>query len=156
MARIHELFVNGTTAITLAELIRKSIEPIQAARPAGVNIELDLDGDSVKLADDRAVTLAMVLHELCFNALRHGVREHGTIIIQSRISEQHGVTIHVIDDGGGAVSQIDKTSHAGGIGLSLVRGLVGRELHGEFRIGPRPGTGTIATIEMNGARGNYL
>lgn len=156
MTRIHELFVNGTTAITLAELIRKTIEPIQAAKPAGVNIELDLDGDSVKLADDRAVTLAMVLHELCFNAIRHGVREHGTIIIQSRISERHGLIIHVIDDGGGAVSHIDETSKSGGIGLSLIRGLVGRELHGEFRIEPRPGSGTIATIEVNGARGSGL
>jgi hypothetical protein len=36
-----------------------------------------------------------------------------------------------------------------GIGLNLVRGLVGRELHGRFSLAAAPdGSGTIATVEF--------
>jgi signal transduction histidine kinase len=35
-----------------------------------------------------------------------------------------------------------------GIGLQLVRGLVGRELHGTFSLREKPDGGTIATVEF--------
>ena len=34
-----------------------------------------------------------------------------------------------------------------GIGLTLVRGLVGRELHGQFTLAPAPG-GTLAKLQF--------
>jgi two-component sensor histidine kinase len=165
MARVHELFIKGTTAVTLPELIRKSLEPVLEIRPPEVKVEFDLEGDQINLRSDRAVTLAMVLHELYFNALRHGVRESGTITIQSRVTEDRRISIQVIDDGGAIERDADAattaviaraSTAASGIGLSLVRGLVGRELRGEFTLEPRPGGGTTATIWMSGAERNTV
>lgn len=153
-----------------------------------MKINLDLQGEQINLRSDDSITLAMALHELCFNALRHGVGESGTILVKSRVEETGRVLIQVIDDGtssgpfaGGdgldhhetsgqetdhsneslaeisisantstAVASRAIQERATGLGLSLVRALVKRELHGEFTLEPRTGGGTIATIRLCG------
>ena len=124
-----------------------------------MQIDLDLQGDDIKLRSDASVTLAMVLHELCFNAISHGVPEGGTITVRSRVSEDGMIRIEVIDDGGAEaqsdsgtaiLTRISSEVASTGIGLSLVRGLVGRELHGEFSIEANSGGGTIATVVFSG------
>ena len=158
MSRTHELFLDTSIAVSLPELIHKSLDSTLADRPAGVRVEMDLQGNDVKLQCDRAVTLAMALHELCFNALCHGVGEHGLITIRSRVDAQRNVTVEVIDDGGDrceapvengagvAVASIARGVRQTGVGLGLVRGLVGRELHGRFNLQSQPAGGTIASI----------
>ncbi len=166
MSRVHELFVNGVTAVGLPELIRSSVGAVLAIRPPGVVVQFELAGQEIQLRSDRAITLAMVMHELCFNALRHGVGETGTITVQSRFELDGRIRIDVMDDGGlnngescsqgdGIVTAVRQiTQEKGGIGLSLVRGLVGRELRGEFELQTRPGGGTTATIYLSRADRN--
>ncbi|HEX3357666.1 MAG TPA: GAF domain-containing protein [Tepidisphaeraceae bacterium] len=160
LSRIHELFLSGCVSLTLPELIQKSLDSIFAIRPPGVRIEFDLEGDDVKLFTDRAVTLAMVLHELASNALRHGVGEAGTVLIRSRVNERRMAIVEMMDDGSGfeaisngengaATAVVSRPAVRGsGIGLSLVRGLVGRELHGEFTLEARTEGGMTATIQF--------
>jgi two-component sensor histidine kinase len=165
MSRVHELFVDGSIAVSAPELIRRSLEPVIAMCPPGVSVKFDLEGDEVRLLTNHAVTLAMVLHELCFNALQHGVGESGSIVIRSRVDEQCRMTVEVIDDGGGlapvpssgeggvAVASILRPARMArrtGIGLNLVKGLVRRELRGEFDLSPRSQGGTIAKITFSG------
>ena len=166
MAHVHELFVNGVTAVGLPELIRSSVAAVLAIRPPGVVVQFELAGQEIQLRSDRAITLAMVMHELCFNALRHGVGESGTITIQSRVELDGRIRIDVMDDGGlssrencnqddsviATVKQV--TQGKSGIGLSLVRGLVGRELRGEFQLQTRLDGGTTATIYLSRADRN--
>jgi two-component sensor histidine kinase len=165
MSRVHELFVDGSIVVSAPELIRKSLDAVIAMCPPGVSVEFDLQGEGVWLLTNHAVTLAMVLHEVCFNALQHGVGENGSIVIRSRVDEQNRMTVEVIDDGGGlapvpsngnggtAVASVLRPMRVArhtGIGLNLVRGLVRRELHGEFELTPRTQGGTIARITFSG------
>jgi len=109
-----------------------------------------------RLNNSQAVSLAMVLHELCSNALHHGLNGEGTVEIVARPNER-GVAIDVVDDGRGmpddeatgvASRAVAVKTRRSGMGLKLVKELVSRELKGNFYVRPRPGGGTIATIEF--------
>jgi two-component sensor histidine kinase len=144
------------------------------AKPANVEIRTDVTRPRVALRTEQAVGVAMVLHELCFNALVHGLAGGGTLTIRTRPGTGEGeLAIDVIDDGTGCCDPRDAhdtgaaceccagaARGAGngapangpprgtGIGLTLVRGLVNRELRGRFLLRSRPGGGTVATIEF--------
>ena len=158
MANAHQLFTGGTERVGLDALIAQTLSALAVIRPANVSVQTDLDGVRIALDTERAVGLAMVLHELCYNAIVHGLRTGGKLTIRVRGgSEEHGpgdgdVVIEVMDDGiannsgepGAAASVIPAT----GQGLSLVQGLVRRELRGKFSIGPRPEGGMVARVEF--------
>ncbi len=127
----------------------------------------------------------MVLHELMFNALRHGVSNQGIIWINSRVEENH-VIIDVIDDASSGNGKRDgaATAAAGvsaasvsmsgglrpqqgtaviepptiraagktGLGLQLVRGLVARELQGQFTFASLADGRTLARVVFNAIR----
>jgi two-component sensor histidine kinase len=173
LARAHELFV-GTSSerlseVGLADLIAKTLEPIWAIKPAGVQIKLDLSSVNDPLSTDQAVTLAMVVHELASNALQHGIGEHGTVLVRGSRPRPGWATIEVTDDGlrsregpqSCAVAEpsgVDEATPAiatlvaretrTGIGLQIVRGLVTRELHGRFSLEENAAGGTIAIVEF--------
>lgn len=169
MGRAHELFVGGPQMVGLSELIDQLLPTLSIVKPTGVRIMKDLDGVSLKLSTERAVALAMVLHELCRNAIAHGLGEHGTITIRAR-ARDNDVSIEVADDGVGlnqrfkpepapvlAEIKLPATHPAGedhnarmGWGLRLVEGLVARELRGRFSMSSSGdlARGTVARIDF--------
>jgi two-component sensor histidine kinase len=115
------------------------------------------------LATDRAVTLAIVLNELCYNSIVHGVGRDGTLTVRGRTTANPGMAaIDVIDTGGNQNGNANGGSGSNrgpapgassGIGLSLVRQLVGRELQGTLSIETAAdGGGTVATVHFPLAR----
>jgi two-component sensor histidine kinase len=89
----------------------------------------------------------MALHELCYNAIVHGLGgTGGTVTLRTRDAGPGQLAVDVIDNGKGFKSG-DGNGETGA-GLEIVRGLVGRELHGSFTLNPAPGGGTIATVEF--------
>jgi two-component sensor histidine kinase len=162
MAGAHQLFTGGTERVGLDALIAQTLSSLSVARPANVSVETDLNGGGIALGTERAVGLAMVLHELCYNAIVHGLREGGRLTIRAR-REIHeppadgDVVIEVMDESSvpapaDRALPAERIESATGQGLSLVQGLVRRELRGRFSIGPRPAGGTVARVEfpMNG------
>jgi two-component sensor histidine kinase len=164
LARAHELFVGTASELGLADLVSKTLAPIWAIKPAEVQITLDLSAVNDPLSTDQAVTLAMVIHELASNALQHGLGDHGKLCVRASRTRPGWVIIEVIDDGtstqeSNEMEPIRSADDAPatatlargirtGIGLQLVRGLVGRELHGTFSLREKPDGGTIATVEF--------
>jgi GAF domain-containing protein/anti-sigma regulatory factor (Ser/Thr protein kinase) len=159
MAGAHQLFTGGTERVGLDALIAQTLSSLSVARPANVLVNTDLNGGGIALGTERAVGLAMVLHELCYNAMVHGLRQGGTLTIRARRDdaehpqEEGGVVIEVMDHGAAngaadAGNSAAPTDTATGQGLSLVQGLVRRELRGKFTIGPRPEGGTVARVEF--------
>jgi two-component sensor histidine kinase len=163
MARTHDLFSGGISEVSVQELAQKALASVEAIKPPGVRIRTELEDLKAELSTDRAVTLAMVLYELCCNALVHGMGESGQLVLRGRNIDGDRVAIEVIDSGSatGALAtgkamvrdDADPRIHptngdSHGIGLSLVKGLVGRELHGRFDLRPNPSGGSTATVEF--------
>jgi two-component sensor histidine kinase len=172
MADAHQFFVAGVSAIGVTQLVEQVLASMGMAKTPAPRIELDLSAAAcVQLRSDRAISLAMVLHELCYNALAHGCGVAGRLSIGGRLGA--GVTptlrLEVCDDGSasepsGAADDAELSGAAGGaehggiavaaapsrtgIGLQLVRGLVGRELQGNFTLEPLLGGGTRAAVEF--------
>jgi two-component sensor histidine kinase len=154
MARTHDLFAGGMDRVTLRDLVGQTISSLSVARPAGIVVKEEIHAP-VTLRTDRAVSLAMVLHELCYNAIVHGLAgSHGSVVIRARMKPAEKtadgrVVLEVIDDATAARNSAgaDAERIGGGVGLTLVKGLVTRELHGEFNLN-RGKEQTVATVSF--------
>ncbi len=108
MARTHELFTGGVTAISLEELVNQVLASLSITRPPGIEIRMDFSDVRAQLKTDRAVSLAMVLHELSYNALTHGLRDHGVLEFRARLLRRTMLSIEISDNGAAtAFSQAD-------------------------------------------------
>lgn len=157
MARTHELFTGMSESISLGEVIRITLSSLSVVVPPMVRIETDIAAGERTLSPDRAVALAMVLHELAHNAIAHGTRQGGRLLIRCAAAEDE-VKVEVIDDGKIDAVETDpvsdrlpegETSSGSGIGLGLVRGLVTRELQGRFNLENNRSGGTTATVAFS-------
>jgi len=180
MARAHDLFSGGIERVNLQQLVQQVLPSLSVLTPPGVAVKVNTGEVDVTFDTSRGVSLAMVLHELCTNALVHGLGEEGTLTINARRTE-HGAVIEVSDEGGTAQDsgstwmgeamgagdnevsedvpwshQTTATAVRRGTGLFLVRELVRRELKGAVRLRRGTNGGTIATIEipLDGADGS--
>lgn len=157
MARTHELFTGMSESITLGEVIRITLSSLSVVVPPMVRIDTDIAAGERTLRPDRAVALAMVLHELAHNAIAHGTRQGGRLLIRCAAALDE-VKVEVIDDGridptapnraSGELPEGEETSGSG-IGLELVRGLVTRELHGRFTLATNRSGGMTATVAFS-------
>lgn len=108
----------------------------------GRGIRLEAQNHAVILPDGHLLPLAIIIHELISNAVRHGFPEErsGTITVAfSRAMD--GVSLLVRDSGVGAVELIP------GEGLSLVRGLV-EHLGGSLTVETAPDAGAGVRIRL--------
>jgi GAF domain-containing protein len=178
MAGAHQLFTGGMERVALQSLVAQTLATVAVSKPAGVAVQIELDHGGLTFGTEQAVGLAMVLHELCYNAFVHGLRDGGVLTIRARnqpiapASAANGtpeetpgstVVIEVINDGsayneetGGHLksSGLMRPGIGSGHGLDLVAGLVRRELKGKFKLCPRAEGGAIATVEFPFGDGN--
>ena len=174
MARAHDLFSGGIDRVNLQQLVQQVLPSLSVLTPPGVAVKVNIAELDVTFDTSRAVSLAMVLHELCTNALVHGLDGKGTLTISARKSDD-GAVIEVHDEGGGSAAADAEASWMGepvgivedegaddaswstdstttavaqGTGLQLVRELVRRELKGTVRLRRSAAGGTIATIAI--------
>lgn len=159
IARAHELFSGGIQAVSMAQLVEQVIPSLAVVKPPGVQIVKDLGKDDIWLKTTQAVSLAMVIHELCYNAIVHGLGARGMLTIRCRLSDRRGVQLDIIDDGTaqmptplddgeGGLATMAPPAASTGLGLRLVKGLVGRELRGRFAMQRRGEGGTVVTVEF--------
>ena len=107
MARTHDLFAGGIDRVPFVELVGQVIPSLSVVKPPGVDIRMELAEPDVLLRTDRAVGLAMVLHELCSNAIIHGTGPRGLITIRASLRRDvdgaakglGSVFLEVIDQG---------------------------------------------------------
>jgi two-component sensor histidine kinase len=172
MARTHELFIGGNDRVELRDLVARLLPALTLIKPRGAEVQTDFEGPKVELDTERAVSLAMVLNELCWNGLEHGTPEDGVLRIRGRAPHDGGLVIEVEDQGrgkmsgadhgigghGDTVSGADGNGHGSlvagapasgrGTGLRLVEGLVSRELRGRFAVARTAAGGTVARVEF--------
>ncbi len=174
MARAHDLFSGGIERVNLQQLVQQVLPSLSVLTPPGVAVKVNTGELDITFDTSRAVSLAMVLHELCTNALVHGLAGSGTLTINARRTDRRAV-IEVSDEGASGSSADSGSAWMGeamsadeaevrnevpwsteatatavrrGTGLYLVRELVRRELKGTVRLRRSTSGGTIATIEL--------
>ena len=101
-------------------------------------VQIRVDGPSIRLPAGQATPTAMIVNELLLNALEHGIsqRGQGTILVEL-IDQGDSVQIIVEDDGAGVPDGFDpQQSH--NLGLQIVNTLVTDDLKGSLRIESKP------------------
>ncbi|MGC5779158.1 PAS domain-containing protein [Methylobacterium sp. NFXW15] len=141
----HRLLCAGEDGshFELTEFVSELVSEFEAGM-ADDRVRIDSDVDSVTLPASMAAPLALMLHELVANALRHAFPggRHGRISIFAKRGEG-GLSIAISDDGiGFDVTSRDET----GFGRSLVE-MVSRQLRGVVRWLPM-GSGTRVEIAI--------
>jgi two-component sensor histidine kinase len=99
------------------------------------------------LSADVATSLAMIITELCQNAVEHGLAaQSGEVRVVPTVVDGR-LRVEISDDGRGLPPGFDwRTSRS--LGLSIVNTLVA-EMEGSFELGPQPdGPGTRAVVEV--------
>ena len=148
IAAAHEaLSRQAGERVRLRSLLRAVLAAIPSPPAAPTRPRVEIAGPAIMTSADRAITIALVVHELVSNAFRHGTSAGDplTVTVGIQVAEQE-VQIVVQDDGHGLPPdfQWPEGCH---LGLTLVDMLVRRELEGEFSlIGLE--RGTRATIRM--------
>jgi len=97
-----------------------------------------------------ATSLALVITELCQNAIEHGLSEGGgTVTVTPSRHDDGSIEVAVIDDGHGLPDgfQVNDTTRTS-LGLSIVTTLL-QDLHGDFSLVPNPtGVGARAVVRI--------
>jgi two-component system NarL family sensor kinase len=114
--------------------LRAAIAPFPAARSVELTIAAEVDDEL--LADS---VLLPVAQELVVNAVKHA--DPSTIDVSLRADESR-IVLEVSDDGVGIdTSDVERTVHAGHLGLAMVRRRV-EDAGGRFEMETRPDGGT--------------
>ena len=149
----------GVERVSLKELVDQTISSLAVVTPSNVTVRCQHQEAALFMKTDRAVSVAMVLNELCYNALVHGLPQGGTLTLRTMTLASTALLIEVIDDGCGfgepAAGPPAKVSESiavlrqtrTGLGLNLVRDFVTRELRGKFEIISNS-DGTTARVEF--------
>jgi two-component sensor histidine kinase len=109
MAHAHQLFTGSPEGVSLSVLAQRTISSLSVVLPNSAAIHTEVPSD-VKLGTEQAVSVAMVLHELCYNAIVHGLGgQPGTVTIRGGIhrgnngdsTNRTAVVLEVIDTADG-------------------------------------------------------
>jgi GAF domain-containing protein len=115
LAGAHQLFVGDAGSVPLAQLVERMVSSLAVARSPGVEMRVELGAaPAVELRTEQAISLAMALHELCYNAIVHGLEGSagGTVTLRTREAGPGWLAVDVIDNGRG-VDGLDAGSDTG-------------------------------------------
>lgn len=128
----HQLFYRADKLEGLRsdDLVRTVCENFFALG-ARKGVRVTVEADSVKLSNDSAIPVALILNELLSNAVKHGVKDRPDASVRVRLrAEGEEFELSVEDDGPG-FDPVAVAKRSSGIGL--IRGLA-RQLGGSFSV----------------------
>lgn len=120
-------------------LVRLVSQLIRSYAPSPLLVDANVEVADLRLGPDDLVPLALVLHELVLNALRHGFgpEEGGALRISLQAEAEGQLTLQVEDDGHGLPEGLDPLQ-GGGLGFQLIRALAD-QLRGTLQVVRRKG-----------------
>ena len=151
MAQVHDLLSRDDVGLASAgEIIDAMVDLMRTDLAAsGRHIQISVEAESVQITSDKASVFALVINELLWNALQHGLdgRSSGEIQVGAH-REGEDLVVAVADDGRGLPPGFAFDSDMG-LGLSIVRNLCERNLDGTVSIAPHDfGPGAVATLRF--------
>ena len=149
IAVVHETLSGALDQSVNFDEIADRIVVMVADVAAPEQVRLTRQGTFGVLPSEVATPLAMVVTELLQNAVEHGFpdgdRPGQVELVARRVDRE--LHVEVSDDGQGLPPGFDPGA-SDRLGLQIVRTLVETELTGRLAIGPRPGGGTVAAIDV--------
>jgi two-component sensor histidine kinase len=144
-ARLHQ-------APTLAQadlrdyLTRLVAQLVRSYATAPSLVDATVEVAELRLGPDELVPLALILHELILNALRHGFApgEGGALRIALALEADGRVALRVEDDGHGLPEGLDP-NEGGNLGFQLIRALTD-QLRGTFLVTRRRGAAFLLSF----------
>ncbi|WP_420637595.1 sensor histidine kinase [Candidatus Poriferisocius sp.] len=159
IAIVHEILSRDAHSdVPFVEIVRSLVRMVEEGltgpdRP----VEFKVTGDAGELAAEVATPLAVVLNECLQNVMDHAYPEPpgGHVLIELD-NDGDRVQVRVVDDGVGVAPDFD-VERADGLGIAIIRNLVGADLRGSITMSrgpggsPRPGTVVEVSIPLLGA-----
>jgi PAS domain S-box-containing protein len=147
LAIAHDMLTRSTwNAVKLEDIVREVLAPW-----CGDGKRYQVHGDPIDVAPKAAVTLAVAIHELCNNAVRHGALSvpGGSVEIGWRLASPGGGTL-VIEwrETGGPPP--DRTGNGTGFGTRMLKRALAAELGGDVELAFEP-SGLVCTITASTA-----
>ncbi len=149
MALVHDLLSQDSIGkATVRDIVQSMADMLRSDLGASQRqIDIVVNASNAPVTSERATVFALVVNELLWNAVKHGMegRARGHIDVTA-VSSNGLVTVTIADDGCGIPDGFS-LSRDQGLGLTIVRNLVERNLDGTFRLEPRAGgVGAQATL----------
>ncbi len=142
MSLVHETLyqTDNIAVLDMEQYIRRLCGGLkQAFDSTASNVRWNIAADSIQLDLDKAMSFGLVLNELLTNSLKHAFNGvGGTIVINARDIGGSLAEVSVADNGKGISDFAEQQSNT--LGLTLVRGLVERQLQGQLQINRGQGT----------------
>lgn len=148
IAIVHETLAMSTEDVVEFDTVvdRVAAAAAEVAVP-DVTVTMRRDGSFGQLPAEVATPLAMVLNELLLNAVEHGfpAGRAGEVVVAVR-RDRGELGVVVSDSGKGLPGNYDRATE--GLGLQIVRALVGGELRGRIELRGRGGGGAEAVLTL--------
>lgn len=144
IATVHNVLSDSTSdeveCLSLLNTIASNLVINQMHGECQLN--LTVEGDRVLLPSNRAISLALIVHELIQNSIKHAFPDRETGQIYIGVKEEHDIlTVIVRDDG------IGYDEEQPSLGLEIVHLLVQYDLSGHYTIETKD-QGTTVTIQF--------
>ncbi|MCZ6835265.1 MAG: PAS domain-containing protein [Planctomycetota bacterium] len=143
MARMHETLArNEWHGVGLRRLIHDTMDAYCSENEH----RFSLQGDDIMLRPEVSSAMCLAVHELTTNAVKYGSLSNpsGRVdVVWTMIEEDHRLQLIWTESGGPIV----KAPSAEGLGLTLIKGLIGSQLGGKVDLDIQP-SGLVATMSI--------
>jgi len=155
----HMLSASQWSPLSVSDLAHQVTQATLQTIPPPPNIAVDVSPSTAQVNAKQANSLALVLHELVTNAVKHAPPGRAQLHIAIQASQhgemikRHLVTLEFRDDGSGFPQEVlDFERHS--VGLYLIRRLVRIDLRGTLTL--HNDDGAVITIRFNADPRNVL
>lgn len=135
LAATHDLLSHEDVSEARVDEIARKIVGVANAnmRPPETHILFEVEPCEIVVSSRAVAILALVLNEMVSNAIKHGMRGMREGKVSIRGYEEHGqIVVKVLDTGHGLTEPLED-ENAEGLGLSLIRNLIG-DIRGQFSL----------------------
>ncbi|MDQ0338737.1 two-component sensor histidine kinase [Caldalkalibacillus uzonensis] len=146
IATVHEVLSDTTSdeaeCLTLLETIGRTL--VQNRNHEESHLSISINGDKVVLQSNRAISLALIVHELIQNSIKHAFphQVRGEIGVHVKKEEHDVLTVTVQDNGIGY-----EEGQPESLGMEIVHMLVHYDLCGQYHI-KKTTEGTTAVVQV--------
>ena len=148
IALVHELLsASPEESLPFDEVADRLLASVAELSSGDTPVQPQRHGSFGALGAEQATPLAVVLSELVYNAVEHGLDGGGGHVDVWAERTPGLLRVEVADDGRGLPAGFDLRA-AERLGLQIVRSLVEGELGGHLSLAPRQPSGTSAVLEV--------